>query len=979
MKKIYLKTMLLFCGFLAAESAVGQTIKPVQLEPASAEYAGTQLSFLHYSPNLHHEHDHEHCLADVLTQDWIERAGIEEEYAAQKLAQNSMVARMEGSDRATYTIPVIFHVIYNTPAENVSEADIVALLDAVNEDFSATNSDIGDARTAFGFDPVDADIQFCLARQDESGAPLAEHGIHRVSSVEEWFDPDTETNKMKGSTGGDTGTEGWDRDRYLNVWICDITNGAGFGVAGYAYKPTIGALPPSAIDGIVIDTDLGMTPSNRVLTHEIGHFLGLDHPWGGGDGSCDTDDGLADTPNTAGPSFNFGGSCSGTQETCPGTQTQYENYMDYSNCTVMYTEDQANLMSLILDNSRADLTISTVCESPFEEAPVADFVADITTVVEGGSVNFTDLSENTPTSWAWTVTPAAGTAFVGGTSPSSENPVIQFSTAGFYTISLTATNGEGSDTETKTNYIEVVEGGGGSACDTSRNYTAAEYDNLAIYGLAGEAGYYPAHATLDGGALRIEAYAEKFNAVIPTSVKRLRFPVFRADDIGSPSNVIFRVWDDAAGEPGAVLGTRVVPMADLNAGFFNTVEFTGGIPVTGNYWVGAELSYVGGFDTLMFGTTNFADRPAGASTTSAFISGGVGWTLTSSIFASGPNCSLIMDVLTSNGPAPVAVVSFPDPAVTCEGSEVTMNGFGSLNTTSYYWDISDGTDDYFFGEANLTSSFGEGTWTIQLLADGACETDASEVFTLTVNPSMSVSPSTEPENCTASDGEIAFTVTGGSGGPFEYSINAGATFVGTSVFTGLDAGDYTYVIKDDENCEVTDSVTVENENTFAPTISPDITILPGASTDLTVTGGATWSWYAGADFVGSTATITVTPDVTTTYVCNSTDASGCEVTLEVTVTVIDDAGLSITDLGSHIEMYPNPTTGSVSLTFDFVQAKDLTVTIVNLLGEKVTRSYYTGVTSNTLSFDLSQMSSGVYFVNVQTETEAITKKLILKK
>ncbi|MCK4761425.1 MAG: M6 family metalloprotease domain-containing protein, partial [Candidatus Aminicenantes bacterium] len=81
--------------------------------------------------------------------------------------------------------------------------------------------------------------------------------------------------------------------------------------------------------------------------------------------------------------------------------------------------------------------------------PVANFSANDTTVTEGDYVTFTDLSTNSPTSWSWT--------FTGGTpsSSTSQNPVIQYNTAGTYAVSLTATNAAGSDGETKTNYITV--------------------------------------------------------------------------------------------------------------------------------------------------------------------------------------------------------------------------------------------------------------------------------------------------------------------------------------------------------------------------------------------------------------------------------------------------------------------------------------------------------------------------------------------
>jgi PKD repeat protein len=84
------------------------------------------------------------------------------------------------------------------------------------------------------------------------------------------------------------------------------------------------------------------------------------------------------------------------------------------------------------------------------QAPVAAFTGSPTSVAVGGSVTFTDQSTNTPTSWAWT--------FEGGTPATStvKNPVVTYSTAGTYDVTLIATNAQGSNTLTKTNYITVT-------------------------------------------------------------------------------------------------------------------------------------------------------------------------------------------------------------------------------------------------------------------------------------------------------------------------------------------------------------------------------------------------------------------------------------------------------------------------------------------------------------------------------------------
>lgn len=87
---------------------------------------------------------------------------------------------------------------------------------------------------------------------------------------------------------------------------------------------------------------------------------------------------------------------------------------------------------------------------PSQGQPVANFSASTTTPAVGGSVNFSDASTNSPTTWSWT--------FEGGTPSTStlQNPTnITYSTAGFYLVSLTVSNANGTDTKTRSKYINV--------------------------------------------------------------------------------------------------------------------------------------------------------------------------------------------------------------------------------------------------------------------------------------------------------------------------------------------------------------------------------------------------------------------------------------------------------------------------------------------------------------------------------------------
>ncbi|MCX5752689.1 MAG: S8 family serine peptidase, partial [Candidatus Krumholzibacteria bacterium] len=94
-------------------------------------------------------------------------------------------------------------------------------------------------------------------------------------------------------------------------------------------------------------------------------------------------------------------------------------------------------------------------------APVANFVGTPTSGSIPLTVNFTDQSTNSPTSWSWT--------FGDGGTSTAQNPSHVYSTAGTYSVTLTATNGCGSDAETKTNYITA---------SSSPTWTRITFDNF---------------------------------------------------------------------------------------------------------------------------------------------------------------------------------------------------------------------------------------------------------------------------------------------------------------------------------------------------------------------------------------------------------------------------------------------------------------------------------------------------------------------
>lgn len=903
--------------------------------------SGGNVNGISTTQQINEDPGHDYCPTHDVTKAHFEEMGLWADYqqSYQEGIQQSQ-NYTQNKTPGTNTIAVIFHVVHEGEplgtGTNVSNAAIMNVFNDLVEDYSLTNADQSLARTGLGFNPSNPGINFCLATQDPNGVPLTETGVVRVQTTETWFDPDdpSEQNAMKSAP---LGSPIWDRDDYLNVWICDISNGASSGTAGYAYVPTTSFLPNSSIDGIVIDYNLGVNNDN-VLTHEVGHYLGLYHTWGSGGCTVGTDDGFTDTPHTPGPSFNFANSCnfSAGQQNCAGIETQFENYMDYSNCTVMFTQEQSNYMNTILSGVRSSLLLSPGCDpagppicafssSPMGPAPVV--------VGTNGTVVFIDESTGAPTSWNWTISGVQGTDwdFTGGTTASSQNPEVTFYNVGLYTITLTATNSFGTCSGlTETDYVQVVSPAAGTACDTLRNWDPADADLNGYFTYnpaAGGWGGYPGHCDNNGTGLTSVAYAENFNYVGTAEVRRLRFPVFQADTLTASSTVTFTIWDDdgAGGIPGTVLATEAIPVGDLNVGFFNEIDFTTPASVTGGFWAGFQLEYGADQDTLLLGMTNTI--AGGVDSYYSDITG-IGWFDMSGIGITG---SIAMDVLLSNGPAPVADMQFSDAAV-CPGGDITVNGSNSTNTTDYYWYQ---TDDPFTTIINSNFTAGTtfnfpgpaGNYAIYLFADGSCMTDGL-VLPVTVYNAVTASVNVTNTTCGNNNGAVTITGAAGGDGTYEYSLD-GVNYQAGNTFSTLPSGNYTaYVRTSGDACEAQIPFTINSSTALSGSVSPTTQgICPGNSATLTASGGTTYTWYDGATVIGSTASINVTPTVQTQYSVEISDGTCTDIQYStvnvypnpvvnagVDQTVCSGTSVTLTASGASSYSWDNGVTDGVSFT-----------------------------------------------------------------
>jgi len=246
-----------------------------------------------------------------------------EQFTRLQLRKSAVSVDGQGSGKdnlpAVITIPVVVHVLYNNSAQNISDAQILSQLDVLNADYGKHNADTSGIPAYYSSLAADCGFQFVLATVDTNGH--ATTGIIRKHTNAASFSINDDVKYS--SKGGD---DAWDRDRYLNLWVCNLTGS----VLGYSSVPG----GPKQTDGVVIlYTAFGTKGSaaapynrGRTATHETGHWLNLIHVWG--DTDCG-DDEVSDTPPQKMATY---GNPSGIIVSCGNTP--YGNlYMDYMDFT----------------------------------------------------------------------------------------------------------------------------------------------------------------------------------------------------------------------------------------------------------------------------------------------------------------------------------------------------------------------------------------------------------------------------------------------------------------------------------------------------------------------------------------------------------------------------------------------------------------------------------------------------------------------
>jgi len=292
-----------------------------------------------------HELNHRNCGHTEHMEQLLSDPTYKEKYEKRMKNHKNFVSNLTDT-RALCSSPTVVPVAIHYQGANSSDVSCLISMaqesvTALNADFQGNNSDIsswtGNAASSFpGINFGEACLEFVLANTNHPAGYGLTDGDLAVT-----------VNKVNGDF--DSNWSG-----YLNIFVMNANGSLGYAPLGGAGNG----------DGVVIDQGAFGTGTNcgnigssapynlgRTLTHEVGHYLLLDHIWGGG---CGQDDGIADTPNS---STDYGG-CPNIGASSCGSTDLHMNYMDYTNdaCMYMFTAGQAIVTENYTASSLGNIT-----------------------------------------------------------------------------------------------------------------------------------------------------------------------------------------------------------------------------------------------------------------------------------------------------------------------------------------------------------------------------------------------------------------------------------------------------------------------------------------------------------------------------------------------------------------------------------------------------------------------------------------------
>ena len=483
------------------------------------------------------------------------------------------------------------------------------------------------------------------------------------------------------------------------------------------------------------------------------------------------------------------------------------------------------------------------------QPPVASFTASTTALCVGQSVTFTDTSTNIPFVWNWTIT---------GATPSTstvQNPTFVFNTAGNYTVVFTATNYNGSDTVTFTDYITV---------------TAVPVVNSTTPASRCDAGTVTLQATATLGT--VNWYNAPVGGTLVGTGSNFTTPSISTTTTYYVESVV-----------GSCTSARVSVIATVN----NTPTITATTPAarcgTGNITL---------FATASSGTMQWYDLPSGGTllaTGGTLNLFGLSTTTTYYVqvtngFCTSPRTPVIATINA------VPTVTSTTPASRCDAGSVTLQAVASSGTLNWY-DAPTAGNLVGTGTSFTTPSISTTTTYYVEATSGICNSVRTAV-TATVNITPSITSTTPGSRCDS--GSVTLFASANAGTLNWYNAPTSGTLLGTGTsFTTPSISTTTtyYVEAVNGSCTSVRTSVVATVNA-SPTISSTTpaSICSGDSFNITaLASSGTINWYnlpTGGTLLATGSNYSLSSLSTTTiFYAQAIDGSCSSVRTPVEVTV----------------------------------------------------------------------------------------------
>ncbi len=230
----------------------------------------------------------------------------------------------------------------------------------------------------------------------------------------------------------------------------------------------------------------------------------------------------------------------------------------------------------------------------------------------------------------------------------------------------------------------------------------------------------------------------------------------------------------------------------------------------------------------------------------------------------------VSNVITISEPTVITIDSEVPHDITCNGAN---NGkidiLASGGTSPYTYSINGGVS--FADNGGNFTGLSANTYTVVVKDSQDCLVTGSS---LTINEPSALSLVADTTKATCNqgtpDGSLRLSVSGGTPA-YNYSIDDGLNFQSDSSFTGLYAGTYDVVIRDNNNCLLSEQVEIEGRITVIAYAGEDASICPGTEYTLTASGGDSYLWSSTETIPDPTSdAITVSPDAVASFILIAT-------------------------------------------------------------------------------------------------------------